>query len=175
MSAEGGGTGRIAASRAPAGEGLAARIPGLLVALAGAGLLGWSVWSGSRPVEGLQRGGAEWLVPESRMSAAAGEARAPEPAAGPAAPGPPASAGDADAGVVRPARENEPALLIDVNIATAAQLDLLPEIGPVMAQRIVDDRASNGPFLAPEDLMRVRGIGEKTVEKIRGLIVCGGQ
>lgn len=169
MSSAGSGS----ASRPPAGEGLAARIPGLLVALAGAGLLGWSVWSGSRPVEGLQRGGAEWLVPETRVEATASAAELDPPAAE-------AAAGDADAplegaGVVRPGAEDEPSLLIDVNIATAAQLDLLPEIGHVMAQRIVDDRAQNGPFEAPEDLMRVRGIGEKTVEKLRGLIVCGGQ
>ncbi len=56
---------------------------------------------------------------------------------------------------------------IDVNTARAYELELLPNIGPALAQRIVDDRDANGSFLVIEDLDRVRGIGEKTLDGLR--------
>ncbi len=49
---------------------------------------------------------------------------------------------------------------ININTATAEELQRLPGIGPTRAQAIVDDRAANGPFRIPEDLTRVKGIGE---------------
>lgn len=48
---------------------------------------------------------------------------------------------------------------IDVNRASAAELALLPGIGPALAGRIVEDRERNGPFATLDDLVRVRGIG----------------
>ncbi|MEO1716218.1 MAG: helix-hairpin-helix domain-containing protein [Planctomycetota bacterium] len=59
---------------------------------------------------------------------------------------------------------------IAVNSASAAELDLLPGIGPIYAQRIVDERAANGLFTSIEDLQRVRGIGPKTAAKLAPLI-----
>ncbi len=55
---------------------------------------------------------------------------------------------------------------LNVNTASYAQLQLLPRIGPAMAQRIIDDRAENGPYADAEDIQRVRGIGPKTAERI---------
>lgn len=52
---------------------------------------------------------------------------------------------------------------IDINAASVHELDLLPEIGPALAQRIVDHRAEHGPFPTLDDLDDVRGIGPKTV------------
>jgi competence protein ComEA len=43
---------------------------------------------------------------------------------------------------------------------------MLPGVGPATAQKIVDDRAANGPFEKPEDLMRVAGIGAKKFEAL---------
>lgn len=60
--------------------------------------------------------------------------------------------------------------LIQVNTASAAELELLPRIGPVMAQRIIEDRAANGPYRDADDLQRVRGIGPKTAEKLEPLV-----
>ena len=48
---------------------------------------------------------------------------------------------------------------IDVDRATAAELEALPRIGPALAKRIVDDRAANGPFGSLDGLQRVKGIG----------------
>lgn len=56
---------------------------------------------------------------------------------------------------------------LDLNRATAAELELLPRIGPALAKRIIDDRAARGPFRSVDDLARVRGIGGRTVEQLR--------
>lgn len=60
---------------------------------------------------------------------------------------------------------------IEINSANAAQLDLLPAIGPKLALRIVEDRVANGRFETFNDLDRVHGIGPKTLEKIRPRVV----
>jgi competence protein ComEA len=59
---------------------------------------------------------------------------------------------------------------ININTATAAELELLPRIGPAMAQRILDHRAARGPFRSINDLDKVKGIGPKTLEKLRPLV-----
>lgn len=66
--------------------------------------------------------------------------------------------------------DDEAAVRIAVNSASAAELQLLPRIGPVLAQRIIDDRAANGPYRSLSDLQRVRGIGPKTAEQLEALV-----
>ena len=56
---------------------------------------------------------------------------------------------------------------ININTATAKQLELLPGIGEVIAQRIVDYRTESGPFQAVDDLLNVSGIGETKLEQLR--------
>jgi competence protein ComEA len=62
---------------------------------------------------------------------------------------------------------------LDVNRASAAELETLPGIGPAKAAAIVSDRERNGPFRVPGDLRRVSGIGEATFQRIAELIVVG--
>ena len=59
---------------------------------------------------------------------------------------------------------------ININSAGVDQLTDLPGIGPSYAQRIVDYRKEYGPFKTIEDLLNVRGIGDRTFEKIRDRI-----
>ncbi len=59
---------------------------------------------------------------------------------------------------------------IDLNSASASELELLPYVGPVLSQRIVDYRKTKGKFERIEDLMNVSGIGPKTFEKIKNFI-----
>ena len=59
---------------------------------------------------------------------------------------------------------------ININTASAEYLALLPNIGEVLAQRIVKYRENNGPFEDIWQLSRVHGIGEKTVKEIETLI-----
>jgi competence protein ComEA len=61
-------------------------------------------------------------------------------------------------------------LRIDLNRAGIADLDALPGIGPRLAQRIIAERARDGPFRRVEELRRVRGIGPKTLARIRPLV-----
>jgi comEA protein len=59
---------------------------------------------------------------------------------------------------------------VDLNSASAYQLELLPGIGPVLSQRIINHRETKGKFQKIEDVMKVSGIGPKTFEKIKDLI-----
>lgn len=60
--------------------------------------------------------------------------------------------------------------LININTATASLLLELPGIGPALAERIIEFRTTNGRFERPEDLMKVRGIGEKKYADLKSLI-----
>ncbi len=100
------------------------------------------------------------------------EAGSGAPGSGPVAP-----ADDvvpADTVKVRPRRtapaatapDATPQARMNLNTATASQLERLPRIGPRMAARIVAYRAEHGAFQRVEDLVRVRGIGPKTLARL---------
>jgi comEA protein len=71
--------------------------------------------------------------------------------------------------VEKPAAANG-SKLVNINTADAGQLVALPQIGVKMAQRILDFRKSNGNFKRVQDLMKVKGIGEKVFAKLQPLI-----
>jgi len=77
--------------------------------------------------------------------------------------------GAAEAGESEATRAGEEAL-IGINSAPAARLCDLPGIGPVLASRIIEFRENNGPFRSIDDLVFVRGIGEKMLAKLRPAI-----
>ena len=74
-----------------------------------------------------------------------------------------------------PAQAAEARRVVNVNSADAAQLALLPRVGPSVAQRIIDFRKENGPFKSPEDLMLVPGIGEKTFQLLKPYVAVSGE
>ncbi len=74
---------------------------------------------------------------------------------------PPADSGDAEA---------LPALPVNLNTASAADLERLPGVGPETAAAIIADRTDNGPFSSPEDLQRVKGIGPTRFARLRPFI-----
>lgn len=62
---------------------------------------------------------------------------------------------------------------ININTAGAAELDKLPGVGPVLAERIIQYRTEHGPFARPEDLENVSGIGARTFEKMAAQVTVG--
>ena len=68
-----------------------------------------------------------------------------------------------------------PAGVVNINSADAAQLSLLPRVGPKVAERIVAYRKDNGPFKKTSDLMQVKGIGAKTYELLAPHVAVDGK
>jgi competence protein ComEA len=60
---------------------------------------------------------------------------------------------------------------VDVNTASLTELITIPEVGQTLAQRIVDYRKQHGPYQAVEDLRHVRGIGPKTLERLKAYVL----
>ena len=98
----------------------------------------------ARPVQD----GEQVLVP------APGEQLPPEAAAGPAVTGTGTAAGS----------------LVDLNTADLAALDALPGVGPVLAERILEWRGTNGGFTSVDDLDEVSGVGPAVLESLRPLV-----
>ncbi|MBM4107484.1 MAG: helix-hairpin-helix domain-containing protein [Phycisphaerae bacterium] len=141
-------------------------------ALGGASVVGlaWAIASGRTPpdrspshvapVVGRPAVRAEPVEPPAAAAAPTLEPGPAEPSA--AEPGPPPES---------PAPRPAPGpLIININTAGAAELELLPGIGPALAKRIIDHRARHGRFRRIDDLDAVSGIGPKTMERLRPLI-----
>jgi competence protein ComEA len=65
-----------------------------------------------------------------------------------------------------------PDMRIDINVAGVGELALLPGVGERLAQRIIDDRDSRGPFASLDELDRVSGMGTGVVERLRPFAVA---
>jgi competence protein ComEA len=77
-------------------------------------------------------------------------------------------------GVEGPPTTTSSSELININTASQSELETLPGIGPTTAQKIMDYRDANGPFVSIEDIVNVSGIGPATFERIKDLITVGG-
>jgi competence protein ComEA len=66
-----------------------------------------------------------------------------------------------------------PTTPINLNTATQTQLESLPGVGPKAAERILEYRKQNGHFTKIEDLMNVKGFGEKTFLKLKPMLTVG--
>jgi competence protein ComEA len=126
--------------------------------------------AGSRVVDAVEAAGGPLDGADlSRLNLAApladgSQIRVPlvgEEVAGPLVSGPPPVTGGGAPGPV------------PLNTATAAELEALPGIGPATAAAIVAWREANGPFVAVDQLIEVRGIGPAKLEAVRDLVVVG--
>ncbi|RMI15480.1 MAG: helix-hairpin-helix domain-containing protein [Calditrichaeota bacterium] len=96
------------------------------------------------------------------------------------APAEPGTSGSPQSGHGIPSKSSSPATAsaqtapvsypININTASAEELQQLPRVGPKTAARIIRYREEHGPFATKRDLMKVKGIGPKTLERLRPLI-----
>lgn len=112
-------------------------------------------------VSGIGPASVERLRPHLRVEGAGASVLA-QPAGGVAVGGTAAAMRTVSSGVSRG--------LLDLNRATAEELRALPGIGPVTAGRIVAFRREHGRFVRPEDLKKVKGVGERTFARIAPLV-----
>jgi len=164
----------VTTTAATAAPSTVAAAPELVVAVAGKvrrpGLV--RVPAGSRVADALEAAGG--VLPGVDLAGVNlarkvgdGEQVAVGVAPAPDAAGAPAAAGAAAAGAGAAGAAAAP---LDLNTATVEQLDALPGVGPVTAQRIVDWRARNGRFATVDQLREVEGIGERRLGQLRELV-----
>jgi competence ComEA-like helix-hairpin-helix protein len=72
-----------------------------------------------------------------------------------------------------PANKKPPPAPVNLNTATSEELQLVPGIGPVTAEKILQMRKSYGAFKSVDDLSAIRGIGPKRLEKMRKYLTVG--
>jgi competence ComEA-like helix-hairpin-helix protein len=71
------------------------------------------------------------------------------------------------------AKKKPPTQPVNLNTATSEQLQLVPGIGPATADKISKMRKSYGPFKSVDDLLAIRGLGPKRLEKMRKYLITG--
>lgn len=126
-------------------------------------ILAGAAWDASTP----------WRVPEPAPRRPGGHSVTTAAAPLPADSLPPLGSGPAEGAA--PAAGDPSALpaVLPLNRASAADLEALPGIGPVLARRIVAHREQFGPFRSPEELRAVRGVGPRLMARLRGRLRTG--
>ncbi|MCJ7756333.1 MAG: helix-hairpin-helix domain-containing protein [Thermoanaerobaculales bacterium] len=72
------------------------------------------------------------------------------------------------------AETGQSAGVVNINTADADQLQLLPQVGPALAARIIDYRKANGPFKTVQEIVAVKGIGDSSLEKLEPYLAMSG-
>ena len=72
--------------------------------------------------------------------------------------------------VIQPGSDSD---LININTASAFELETLPGIGPTLSRKIIEYREANGPFISTEDIINVSGIGPGNYERFKDMITVG--
>lgn len=121
----------------------------------------------------------EHQIQAADSSAQAGRTKARGKSSRAKAPRKPRAGHAADSGTVLPSNSllDRPGYVgkrLDLDVATAAQIDSLPGVTPLMARRIVADRMRRGPFLTLDGLRRVLGAGPVFVQRIDSLVTFSG-
>jgi len=125
-----------------------------LLVLLGLFIVGSGVWYVRRTAASGER--MDWRRQQQRLQTAF---QAPAAKAGTPKPAPPPA--------MVTGKQRAISNKININSASAKELERLPRVGPVMAQRILSFRNEHGPFHSVEDLKQIKGIGEKTLARIR--------
>ena len=83
----------------------------------------------------------------------------------------------ANAAVAATSTQSAPAAsgVVNINTADASQISMLPRIGAKVAQRVVDYRKEHGPFKTTTDLMQVKGIGQKSYDRLSAYLTVDGK
>lgn len=116
--------------------------------------------------EAASRGRPSAMQVEDRVELGLVPVAAPESAGPPVSPAPRKVA---RAVAIHPG----PPKVLDLNQASLGDIETLPGIGPVLAQRVIDYRASAGKFQSVEELRHVKGIGAKKLERLRPFVAVG--
>ena len=64
--------------------------------------------------------------------------------------------------------------VVNINTAETEQLQLLPRVGPALADRIIEFRKAHGPFGSVDELVAIKGIGETSLAKLEPYVTTGG-
>ncbi|MGQ0811869.1 MAG: ComEA family DNA-binding protein [Nitrospiraceae bacterium] len=128
-----------------------------------AGLIFWIGWSVPQPAD---QGESENSTPKTGITQQQVASPTAAPALTPRAPARQAKDRPAKKGFMSGDRKP-----LDLNRATAEDLQQLPGIGEAMAKRILDYKKANGSFGTVEDLLEVKGIGEKKMERLRPFVM----
>jgi competence protein ComEA len=73
------------------------------------------------------------------------------------------------------AGEGTPDGVVNINTAGAEQLQLLPRVGPSLAERIIDFREAHGPFGSVDELVAVKGIGDNSLARLEPFVTTKGE
>ncbi len=148
----------------------------VLLALTG-GTVAQHLQATSEPVPADVYAAADAAFAAAASDTVAVASAAPPAVAGASGPDGPAATADstaaqiADAAVetaAAPRRSGKaPPVATNLNTASAEQLQRLPGIGPALAARVVEHRRAHGPFRHPDEIVEVKGIGEKKLETLR--------